>query len=110
MKAAVYTRYGPPDVAQITDVEKLVPTDNEVLIKVGAASVNPADWRLMRGAPYLFRLRFRLRKPTMTNPGRLGHDVAGEVEAVGRNVTLFQPGDAVFGWCRGRLGRVCMRF
>ena len=103
MKAAVYTRYGPPDVAQITDVEKLVPTDNEVLIKVGAASVNPADWRLMRGAPYLFRLLFRLRKPTMTNPGRLGHDVAGEVEAVGRNVTLFQPGDAVFGWCRGAL-------
>jgi len=101
MKAAVYTRYGPPDVVQITDVEKLVPKDNEVLLKVRAASVNPADWRLMRGVPHIFRILFRLRKPTITQPGRLGHDVAGQVEVVGRNVTQFKPGDEVFGACPG---------
>ena len=64
MKAAAYTRYGLPDVVQIMDVEKPVPKDNEVLIKVRAASLNPADWRLMGGAPYVFRVLFRLREPT----------------------------------------------
>jgi Alcohol dehydrogenase GroES-like domain len=103
MKAAAYTQYGPPDVVQIMDVEKPVPKDNEVLIKVRAASVNPADWRLMGGAPYVFRVLFRLRKPTPAEPGRLGHDVAGAVEVVGRNVTRFKPGDPVFGTCRGAL-------
>ena len=98
MKAAVYTRYGPPDVVQITDVEKPVSQDNEVLIKVRAASVNPLDWRLMRGRPYIVRILFGLRKPKITRPGR---DVAGQVEAVGRNVTQFKPGDEVFGSCRG---------
>jgi NADPH:quinone reductase-like Zn-dependent oxidoreductase len=88
---------------QITDLDKPVPKDNEVLLKVRAVSVNPADWRLMRGAPYVFRVLFRLRKPTPAEPGALGHDVAGEVEAVGRNVTRFKPGDAVFGGCRGAL-------
>jgi NADPH:quinone reductase-like Zn-dependent oxidoreductase len=101
MKAAVYTRYGPPDVVQIMDIEKPVPKDDEVLIKVRAASVNPADWRLMRGVPYIFRILFRLRKPTIAQPGRLGRDVAGQVDAVGRNVTQFKPGDEVFGWCLG---------
>jgi NADPH:quinone reductase-like Zn-dependent oxidoreductase len=62
MKAAAYTQYGPPDAVQIMDVEKPVPKDNEVLIEVRAASVNPADWRLMGGAPYVFRVLFRLRK------------------------------------------------
>jgi len=57
MKAAAYTRYGPPDVVLITDVEKPVPKHNEVLIKVRAASVNPADWRLMRGVPYIEDVR-----------------------------------------------------
>ena len=103
MKAAAYTRYGPPDVVQIMDVEKPVPKDNEVLIKVRAASVNPADWRLMGGAPHVFRVLFRLRKPTPAEPGRLGHDVAGQVEVVGGNVTRFKPGDPVFGTCRGAL-------
>jgi NADPH:quinone reductase-like Zn-dependent oxidoreductase len=98
MKAAVYTRYGPPDVVQIRDVEKPVPKDNEVLLKVRAASVNPLDWRLMRGEPYILRIVFGLHKPRSTRPGR---DVAGQVEAVGRNVTQFKPGDAVFGTCSG---------
>jgi NADPH:quinone reductase-like Zn-dependent oxidoreductase len=98
MKAAVYTRYGPPDVVQITDVEKPVPTDKEVLIRVRAASVNPLDWHYMRGTPYLLRIMAGLRKPRFT---RLGVDVAGQVEAVGRNVTQFKPGDEVFGMCKG---------
>lgn len=97
MKAAVYTRYGPPDVVHIADVERPVSKDNEVLIKVCAASVNPADYHLMRG-PFVARIMAGLRKPKIT---RLGIDVAGQVEAVGRNVTQFKPGDEVFGSCRG---------
>jgi NADPH:quinone reductase-like Zn-dependent oxidoreductase len=100
MKAAVYASYGPPDVVQITEVEKPVPKDNEVSIKVRAASVNPLDWHLMRGMPYLVRIMAGLRKPKDT---RLGVDVAGQVESVGRNVTQFTPGDEVFGSCRGAL-------
>ena len=96
MKAAVYTRYGPPDVVQIVDVEMPVPQDNEVLIKVRAASLNPIDGGLMKGNPYSARILFGLRKPKDTRPGR---DVAGQVEAVGRNVTQFKPGDEVFGSC-----------
>ena len=98
MKAAIFTSYGLPDVVRITDVEKPVPKDDEVLIKVRAASVNPLDWRLMKGEPRVLRLFFGLRKPRL---GRPGVDAAGEVEAVGRNVTQFKPGDAVFGACRG---------
>jgi len=106
MKAAIYRRYGPPDVVQIDDVEKPVPRDNEVLIKVCAASVNPIDWHLIRGMPYMLRIAAGLRKPKMT---RLGSDVAGEVEAVGRTVTQFKPGDPVFGLCRGTLAEyVCV--
>src|SRR6266568_8664596 len=96
MKAAVYTRYGPPDVVQIMDVEKPVPKDSEVSIEVRAASLNPLDGHLMR-APFPLRLMTGLRKPKNT---RLGVDVAGQVEAVGRNVTQFKPGDDVFGACR----------
>jgi NADPH:quinone reductase-like Zn-dependent oxidoreductase len=97
MKAAVYRRYGPPDVLQIKDVEKPAPMDNEVLIKVRAASVNPLD-ELIRGKPYIVRAMTGLRKPKVT---RLGADLAGHVEAVGRNVTQFKPGDEVFGTSRG---------
>jgi NADPH:quinone reductase-like Zn-dependent oxidoreductase len=93
MKAAVYFEYGPPDVVHIRDVEKPVPKDDEVLIKVRAASVNPVD-RLFRGTPYIIRIMTGLRKP---KDKRLGRDVAGQVEAVGRNVTQFKPGDEVFG-------------
>jgi NADPH:quinone reductase-like Zn-dependent oxidoreductase len=98
MKAALYKTYGPPDVVQVEDVEKPVPKDDEVLIKVRAASVNPLDWHFMRGTPYVVRLAAGLRKP---KDQRLGVDVAGNVEAVGRNVTQFKPGDDVFGSCRG---------
>jgi NADPH:quinone reductase-like Zn-dependent oxidoreductase len=99
MRAIEYTEYGPPDVLRLTQVEKPVPADDEVLIRIHAASVNALDWRLMRGKPLLARLiTGGLRKPKITRPGV---DVAGEVEAVGRNVTQFKPGDEVFGACRG---------
>ncbi len=98
MKAAIYTRYGSPDVVQITDVKKPSPRDNEVLIKIRAAAVNPLDWHFMRGEPYVVRIMAGLRKPGITG---LGVDVAGEVEAVGRSVTEFKAGDEVFGACRG---------
>jgi NADPH:quinone reductase-like Zn-dependent oxidoreductase len=98
MKAAVYRRYGPADVVQIEDVARPVPKDNEVLLKVRAASVNPLDWHFMRGAPHVVRIASGLRKPKYTG---LGTDVAGMVEAVGKNVTRFKPGDEAFGTCRG---------
>lgn len=98
MKAIVYRNYGSPDVLQCEEIERPIAGDDEVLIKVRAASVNPADWHVMRGAPYFVRLMTGLRKPKIT---RLGGDVAGQVEAVGSNVTQFKPGDEVFGMCRG---------
>src|SRR6476659_6569497 len=94
MQAIVYTMYGSPDVLQLNDVEKPAPKDNEVLVKVHAASANPLDWQLMRAEPFLARLEKGLLKPKNT---KLGADVAGRVEAVGRNVTLFHEGDDVFG-------------
>ena len=97
MKAA-YTRYGPPDVIEVNDLDKPVPRDNEILIKVRAASVNPLDWKTMTGGPYIVRLLLGLRKPKII---QLDVDVPGQVEAVGGNVTQFKPGDAVFGTCRG---------
>lgn len=99
MKAIVYHHYGSPDVLRCEEIEKPTAGDDEVLIKVRAASVNPLDWRLMRGKPLFARLMIGgLRKPKVTRPGV---DVAGQVEAVGRNVTQFKPGDEVFGACRG---------
>jgi NADPH:quinone reductase-like Zn-dependent oxidoreductase len=98
MKAAVYTRYGPPEVVQITDVEKPIPKDSEVLIKVRAASLNPLDWHFMRGTPYAVRIIAGMRKPKL--PG-LGVDVAGQVEALGTKVSQFKLGDEVFGSCKG---------
>jgi NADPH:quinone reductase-like Zn-dependent oxidoreductase len=94
MKAIVYHQYGSPDVLELTEVEKATPKDDEVLLKVHAASVNPADWHLLRGKPYIARLQLGLRKP---KDRVLGCDVAGQVEAVGKNVTMLQPGDEVFG-------------
>src|SRR6266516_3218999 len=94
MKAIVYHTYGSPDVLKLEEIEKPTPKDNEVLVQVHAASVNAADWHLMRGTPFLARLVNGLQKPKNT---KLGADVAGRVEAVGRNVTQFQVGDDVFG-------------
>jgi NADPH:quinone reductase-like Zn-dependent oxidoreductase len=94
MKAMIYTQYGSPDVIQFKEVEKPTPKDNEVLIKVHAASVNAGDLHYLRGTPWLFRLAAGLLKPKNIF---LGADVAGRVEAVGKNVTQFQPGDEVFG-------------
>jgi NADPH:quinone reductase-like Zn-dependent oxidoreductase len=98
MKAIVYTQYGSPDILQFKEVEKPVPNAGEILVKVYAASANPLDWHLMRGAPFLARLDGGLRKP---KDSRLGADFAGRVEAVGSNVTQFQPGDEVYGDYRG---------
>jgi len=98
MKAIVYYAYGSPDVLKREEIEKPVPGDEEVLLRVCAASVNPLDWHYMRGTPYFLRILTGLRKPKVT---RLGLDVSGEVEAVGRNVTQFKPGDQVFGTCSG---------
>ena len=99
MKAVVYYNYGSPDVLKFEEIEKPAVADNQVLIKVRAASVNPLDWHFMRGTPYVVRLIMAgLLKP---KDKRLGVDVAGQVEAVGRNVTQFKPGDEVFGACRG---------
>ena len=98
MKAIVYHDYGSSDVLKCEEVEKPTAGEHEVLIRVRAASVNPYDWHFMRGEPYLLRIVGGLRKPKVT---RLGVDVAGQVEAVGRNVTQFKPGDEVFGGCRG---------
>src|SRR5277367_5555221 len=99
MKAIVYHTYGPPEVLQYEEIEKPTPGENEVLVKVRAASVNPYDWHFMRGTPYIMRVAMSgLGKPKIA---RLGHDVAGEVEAVGKNVKQFKRGDAVFGSCAG---------
>jgi NADPH:quinone reductase-like Zn-dependent oxidoreductase len=93
MKAIVYCEYGSPDVLKFEDVEKPVPNDTQVLIKVRAASLNALDAYVIRDT-WFGRLFFGLRKPRNTG---LGRDVAGQVEAVGKNVTQFKPGDEVFG-------------
>ena len=94
MKAIVYRCYGSPDVLRFEDVGKPTPADDQLLVKVHAASVNPLDWHYMRGTPYLVRTDSGLGKPT--DP-RLGVDFAGTVEAVGKSVKRFKPGDEVFG-------------
>jgi NADPH:quinone reductase-like Zn-dependent oxidoreductase len=94
MKAIVYTEYGGPEVLQLKEIEKPAPKDNEILIKVLAASANAADMHTMHGTPFIVRTQAGLRKPKNT---RLGIDFAGRVEAVGKDVTQFKPGDEVFG-------------
>jgi NADPH:quinone reductase-like Zn-dependent oxidoreductase len=98
MRAAVAKRYGPPDVVRLEDVDAPVAGDEDVLVRVQAAAVNIGDWHLLVGKPYVARLAVGLSKPRRPIPGM---DVAGRVEAVGRNVTEFRPGDVVFGWCKG---------
>lgn len=94
MKAIVTDRFGPPDVLQFIDVEKPTPKGDEVLVRVLAASLNPLDWHLLRGEPFLARPGFGLLRPKRRI---LGADMAGTVEAVGRNATRFHTGDEVFG-------------
>ena len=98
MKAIFCTQYGSPDVLRLKEVEKPAPKDDDVLVRIHAASANPLDWHLMRGSPFLARLGGGLRKP---KDPRLGVDIAGRVEAVGNNVTRFQPGNEVFGTVKG---------
>ncbi|HEU5155777.1 MAG TPA: NAD(P)-dependent alcohol dehydrogenase [Streptosporangiaceae bacterium] len=101
MKAFVFRSYGSPDVFALTDVDRPEPGAGEVLVRVRATSVQPADWHLMRGEPYFARLLpgpLGLRRPKISI---LGADVAGRVEAVGANVTGFRPGDEVFGLLGG---------
>jgi NADPH:quinone reductase-like Zn-dependent oxidoreductase len=101
MKAVIYTEFGPPDVLQIKDIDKPVPKDNEVLVRVRAASINPYDWHMVRGTPFLMRAMMAgLRKP---KEPRVGIDCAGTVEAVGKDVTQFEPGNNVFGGKSGAL-------
>ena len=94
MKAIVHETYGSPDVLLLREVPKPVVDDDSVLVRVRAASVNAADWHIMRGLPYLLRMSSGLRKPKRLVAGV---DMAGHVEAVGKNVSQFRPGDEVFG-------------
>jgi NADPH:quinone reductase-like Zn-dependent oxidoreductase len=98
IRAVVYCDYGQADVLKVEQIEKPVPGDDQILVKVHAAATNPLDWHYMRGTPYVMRLGTGLRKPKEI---RLGVDYAGTVEAVGAKVTQFKPGDEVFG---GRTG------
>jgi NADPH:quinone reductase-like Zn-dependent oxidoreductase len=94
MRAIIIDRYGTPDVLRLEEIEAPVPADNQVLIRVRASSVNPYDWHYLTGFPKLFRPAFGLRRPKYRI---LGADLAGQIEAVGREVTGFHPGDKVYG-------------
>jgi NADPH:quinone reductase-like Zn-dependent oxidoreductase len=99
MQAVVQDTYGAADVLELRDIDKPVPKNNEVLVRVHAAGVDPGVWHLMTGLPYLVRVMgYGLRTPKVRVRGR---DVAGRVEAVGTNVTRFHPGEEVFGTCEG---------
>ena len=98
MQAIVQDTYGSPDVLELREIDRPAPKDDEVLVRVHAAGLDPGVWHLMTGLPYLVRLAFGPRRPRV--PVR-GTDVAGRVEAVGGKVTRVRPGDAVFGTCAG---------
>jgi NADPH:quinone reductase-like Zn-dependent oxidoreductase len=101
MRAFVYEQYGSPEVLQLRELETPGPADDELLVRVHAASVNPFDWHMLTGTPYMVRLQGGLRGP---KGGRLGIDYSGTVEAVGAGVTQFEPGDEVFGGRDGAFG------
>jgi len=106
MKAIVHHEYGSPDVLELQEVAKPIVKDDDMLVRVHAASVNPLDWHFVRGTPYLVRMQAGLSRPKNHIPGV---DVAGQVEEVGRNVTKFQPGDEVFGGSGGSFAEyVCV--
>ena len=98
MKAIVQDKYGSAEVLETRDVEKPQIGGNEVLVRVHAASIHVGDWILMTGSPMVMRMATGLRKPKNPVPGT---DVAGTVEAVGKDVQRLRPGDEVFGWCAG---------
>ena len=100
MKAVVHRCYGSPDVIRLEDVPKPIPKDEEILVRVHAASVNPLDWHYLEGTPYMVRIDGGFGTP---QDPRLGVDFAGTVEAVGKGVTRFMPGDEVFGGKFGAL-------
>jgi len=107
MKAAVRDRFGSPDVVELREIDRPVAADDEVLVRVRAASVNPADWYSVTGRPYVGRTQMGLLKPKTNG---LGVDFAGQVEAVGKDVTQFRPGDDVFGGRDGAFAEyVCVR-
>jgi NADPH:quinone reductase-like Zn-dependent oxidoreductase len=107
MKAIVSRRYGPPDVLELRDVDTPVPNDDQLLVRIHAASVNPQDWHLVTGTPYIARPTFGWRTPNEPIPGT---DLAGEVVVVGAKVTGFQPGDHVFTMRNGAFAEyVCVR-
>jgi len=107
MKAALRDRYGSPGVIELREIDRPAAADDEVLVRVRAASVNPADWYSVTGTPYFARTQMGLLKP---KSDRLGVDFAGQVEAVGKNVTQFRPGDEVFGGRDGAYAEyVCVR-
>ena len=107
MQAIVYDRYGSSEVLELRETDRPVVTDDGVLVRVHAASVNPVDWHTMTGTPYLVRMQSGLRKPKSEE---LGVDFAGTVEEVGSSVTQFQPGDEVFGARNGSFAEyVCVR-
>ena len=105
MRAIVGDRYGSPDVLELREIDKPDPTDDEVLVRVRAASLNPADWYGVTGRPYVARALMGLRKPKSNS---VGADIAGTVEAVGKNVTQFRPGDEVFGRSKAFAEYVCV--
>jgi NADPH:quinone reductase-like Zn-dependent oxidoreductase len=107
MKAIVYHRYGSADVLKFEEIKKPVPKDNQVLIKVRAAALNPLDWRMIAGVPFLVRKLMKLKTPSAENPVGIGRDVAGVIEAVGRNVTQLKIGDEVFGNCEVAVAEYC---
>jgi NADPH:quinone reductase-like Zn-dependent oxidoreductase len=98
VKAIVYEGFGSPDILKYQEIEKPAPGEKEVLLKVRAASVNPLDWKILKGFPFLMRALLEIGRPKVKRPGV---DVAGQVEAIGKNVTQFALGDSVFGSCAG---------
>jgi NADPH:quinone reductase-like Zn-dependent oxidoreductase len=94
MKTIAFTKYGSPDLLELKEIETPIPNDDEVLIKIHAASINSWDWELLRGIPFINRLRFGLLKPKIKT---LGADIAGRIIAIGKNIRKFSPGDEVLG-------------